>query len=102
MIGTAPPRRSVLAKCRAKSNAARINPTAKMPTIGAVPVKQPSARSLPPPNGPTTLLAGVRTLSSRNTGSKCARFPAPLSPPCNKLVIRRMRVVRARNTITDI
>jgi hypothetical protein len=52
MIGATPPRFSVLVKFSAQSNAARISPTAKTPTIGAVPVKQASASALPPPRGP--------------------------------------------------
>ena len=44
MIGWMPPRRSVRAKCSAKSNAARINATPKTPTRAAVPVKPASAQ----------------------------------------------------------
>src|SRR4029077_17089079 len=43
MIGATPPRFSVLVKFSAQSNAARIDPTAKKPTIGAVPGQQASA-----------------------------------------------------------
>ena len=39
MIACTPPRFSVRAKCSAKSNAARISATPKMPTSAAVPVK---------------------------------------------------------------
>jgi hypothetical protein len=66
---------SVRAKVSAASKAARIRPTANMPTIGAVPVKQASTKPLPPPTEPMTLSADVRTPSSRNSGSRCARWP---------------------------
>src|SRR4029077_10956437 len=49
--------------------------TANMPTIGAVPVKQASTKPLAPPTEPMTLSADVRTPLSRNSGSRCARWP---------------------------
>ncbi|MGY4299618.1 hypothetical protein ACVWXN_007713 [Bradyrhizobium sp. i1.4.4] len=70
MIACTPPRFSVRAKCSAKSKAARIMATPKMPTSAAVPVKAADASIKPPPSCPSRLPCGAVTARRLNSGTR--------------------------------